>query len=506
MKTVRTLINSTKALQKGFATKVDPSRFLVIGAHGNMATTVMGPNISRMVEDGHSVSVMGNRPKAHEIYEGLPAYFAQSDDPLPPKDQEQDFVLYFAKPDQTRVLSDLAKNGNIGERTTLVTAAAGNTMAKMLSAADNKTNQAIRVMPSKLGDKDAKKSSTSFTTTGNIPEDKLDYVCSIYSQIGQLYAVEEKEMNKMTALAGSGPASIWTMCDVVFHSLRDRYDMSKEEARNLIIEVGKDFDNLRYAARSGSEVSKALGHLAGSDVRTIRSMNDGAIKHMADYHKAKDLEMPKMNEEEQKQYIADKAKEQKQVVAGIFMQMRGSLIRGVSSVGIDTDFAGSIVKDLVVGASIVAERTPEKNFAELAEGVRSPGGTTAAEEGVIFFDKGNPKNNNGPDYDDVVKRGLVAAINRGSQMGDPLGYASEQFMRELKKEENRANISAFRAATSQVYNQLRLDLDLATPPEVLTSKDDSGVKYGEMKPLQKPAASNFVETHKTKGGEGHSQG
>ncbi len=454
-----------------FATLPKSMSVLGIGLEGSMGSSVINPNLHFLQSRGDTFHILGNSVKLPRK-DGIKCFYANSDnraERMPQKGLVYDLIIYSAKPDQIdALLGKCAENGNIGENTAVASVAAGVTKAGIKRACKNLTDQIIRLMPNKLAD--VEMSATTYTTSGSVEEDKLDYILALFSKVGKTFAAEESEMNKNTALAGSGPASPWSIYKIMQEALRVNCGLSDEESRGLIIKVAKEFDDLKYEVRSGSKVDEALKHVRGGSMKTARAMIDASAKGLGSEHAQEERE---------------------QLVAGILMQVRGSKIRGAASIGIDPAMAGSIVRDLIVGTAIASERSGE-DFAVSAESVTSRNGTTRALLGHLLCDKGDGK---GHDFDDIYARGMQAAVQRGAEMGDSVQYAANKFAQELSaNEKSPEKIEAARGAVVVAYNQARSALKLTATEK---SVNDSSVTQRQISSLQNPEGSKLDHREKS---------
>lgn len=103
------------------------------------------------------------------------------------------------------VLSELSES--LAHEPLVISIAAGITVAKLVSAYGKDTAPVVRAMPNTpclIGE-----GATAFSRATSVTDEQANLVKSIFSAVGSAVEVEEKLMDAVTGLSGSGPAYVY---------------------------------------------------------------------------------------------------------------------------------------------------------------------------------------------------------------------------------------------------------------------------------------------------------
>jgi len=121
-----------------------------------------------------------------------------------------DLVFLCTKPAQVAPILTEIRSALTAEKT-LISIAAGVTLAKMAAAAGDVPT--VRVMPNTPALVSQGMSVLSFSE--RVDASKRDLVQKLFSAIGKVAVVAEKDMNAVTGLSGSGPAYVFVMIEAL---------------------------------------------------------------------------------------------------------------------------------------------------------------------------------------------------------------------------------------------------------------------------------------------------
>ena len=182
----------------------------VIGA-GNMGGAIIYGYVNSMksVKADNQVIVNGHHPeKLEKMVEELGITVVSKISALA---EECDVVLVAVKPaDVNTVLSEV--NETIKPETVLVSIAAGRSIEHLKEACP-KAEKIVRAMPNTpalVGE-----GITALCRGGNANDKDLENVAGIFSCIGRVTEVDEKMMDAVTGLSGSGPAYVYMFLEAL---------------------------------------------------------------------------------------------------------------------------------------------------------------------------------------------------------------------------------------------------------------------------------------------------
>jgi pyrroline-5-carboxylate reductase len=114
-----------------------------------------------------------------------------------------DIIILAVKPDTILTISSLLKNF----KGVIISIAAGISINSISNTAGN-DKKIIRAMPNTPVTTGC--GMTVLSHSSSVNPDEIQYVRSIFSAIGEVLVMDEKHMNAVTAISGSGPAYIFT--------------------------------------------------------------------------------------------------------------------------------------------------------------------------------------------------------------------------------------------------------------------------------------------------------
>ncbi|NIO07485.1 MAG: pyrroline-5-carboxylate reductase [Deltaproteobacteria bacterium] len=176
-----------------------------------------------------------------------------------------DIVILSVKPAQvSTVLDGIAKP--LGKNKVLVSVAAGVPIAKMESCLE-KGARVVRVMtnvPCVIG-----AAASAYALGSHATETDLDRVKSVLESVGIALAVEEKHLDAVTALSGSGPAYVYLFIE----SLADggvQVGLTREVALKLALQTV--YGTAKLALESGKHLAQGRDEITSPGGTTIAGL------------------------------------------------------------------------------------------------------------------------------------------------------------------------------------------------------------------------------------------
>ena len=181
----------------------------VIGA-GNMGSALIGGLIQSGRFNGEQISVFDvDSGKIQKLQEELGIEAARNAQGV--VNTSTQAVILAVKPQlMGTVLTEISST--VGDRPVVISIAAGITTDYILSKLSSKA-RVIRAMPNApalVG-----RSATAVCKAGMADQDDLDAALGIFGSFGRAVAVEEKLMNAVTGLSGSGPAYLFAIMEAL---------------------------------------------------------------------------------------------------------------------------------------------------------------------------------------------------------------------------------------------------------------------------------------------------
>ncbi|MFH1115476.1 MAG: pyrroline-5-carboxylate reductase [Pseudomonadota bacterium] len=223
-------------------------RIVVIGT-GNMGSALIRGLVNGNMAAPDSVVVYDvDRDKAAALVEELGVRAAENlEDAV---NDSVDVVILAVKPQvMDTVIARIA--GSITEKHLMISLAAGVPTRFILSRL-NKPARVVRSMPNAAAMVGL--SATALCTAGMADEEDLQVAMNIFSAVGVAVRVDEKMMNPVTGLSGSGPAYVFS----IMESLTDAgvlLGLDRQTARKLTVQT------VLGAATIASAESVHLGEL-----------------------------------------------------------------------------------------------------------------------------------------------------------------------------------------------------------------------------------------------------
>ena len=116
----------------------------------------------------------------------------------------------------------------------IISIAAGIQLSFYESILENDSIPIIRVMPNTPAL--IQEGATALCKNSNVSESDLDYALSLFNTIGITVAVEEKAMDAITGLSGSGPAYVFSFIEALIDG-GVKSGLSRDVARDLTIQT-----------------------------------------------------------------------------------------------------------------------------------------------------------------------------------------------------------------------------------------------------------------------------
>jgi len=177
----------------------------IIGA-GNMGSAIIS-GISKTVDPQNILAYDTDKNKISSIKNEFKINAA---DEISNLAAQCDLIIIAVKPDKVaKVLSHFSSYNGI-----LLSVAAGISLDTMRKAIGDK--KFIRAMPNTPALVGA--GMTAISPSQNITEEEINEIKELFASIGKVLLVEEKHMNAVTALSGSGPAYVFTIIQALADS------------------------------------------------------------------------------------------------------------------------------------------------------------------------------------------------------------------------------------------------------------------------------------------------
>jgi len=436
---------------------------LIVG-DGNMMGSIMDGTIDGWKSDGWKIDILKVTPPS-KPRDGV-TYFHSGN--LPQKGTKYGEVWLGLKPQQFASAAEDIKSF-VDKDSLGVSVLAGvptSAIQKLLGL-----EMAVRTMPntnSAYGN-----GQTALTTTGNVAEGTLSRIISDFESIGDVHLVSEDRMNPFTAVAGSGPAYAHHIFGATYRALREQFNLSKEDSRNIVINSAL---NPHPVSSYTNKVKNALLQFETSSEKGKESQGKGSLEGLI-VSAAKALGDDCTQEE-----IACFA-------SGAIARISKSLIKGSESLGFSEEMSKAMVfgpRGIIKGSAITAQKTG-KDFLRLKNDVTSVNGTTQA--GLAVIESGA-----GRTADDLCKQGLEAACIRGEELGNPLKSALKNVSKNLigANENNLVSASDDLIAVNNETTHAIKKLEKFLKNTSQSSKDDFSVNHQNTGSIKSAQASKVL--------------
>jgi pyrroline-5-carboxylate reductase len=245
----------------------------IIGA-GTMGRTIATGMVRANIVSGSQITISDRVPAlAESLAKELGARSAQRNTEAC---RDAEVVLLCVKPnDMAKVIHDLCDRQAFWPRATIISIAAGITTA-MIEQWIGHPMAVVRAMPNTpcmIG-----KGMTVLSKGAHAKDEHMELAHSIFSTLGRCIVLEEKHMNVVTSLSGSGPAFLYVMME----SLSDGAVMCglpRQVATEMVAQVA--LGAAEMVLSSGREPS-ALKHdvttPGGCTIAGLLTLEDGKIR------------------------------------------------------------------------------------------------------------------------------------------------------------------------------------------------------------------------------------
>jgi pyrroline-5-carboxylate reductase len=236
-------------------------KFAIIGAGAMGSAIVKGLINNKIFKPSEILLCDLDEIKLNELKTQLGVEITSSYDKLKSSLEEDALVILAVKPQVfDKVLETLV---DISNSIKLISIAAGKTISAIEKYFPE--NEIFRVMPNTPAQISKAASAISFNKLAS--KISIDKVIDIFSAIGICVVVEEKDLDTVTALSGSGPAYIFLMTEALTkagEALGLKADVAEQLARqtaygaaSLMIESGESAQELRKKVTSPNGTTQA---------------------------------------------------------------------------------------------------------------------------------------------------------------------------------------------------------------------------------------------------------
>lgn len=186
---------------------------------------------------------------------------------------DTDIVIIAVKP---QMMPDVLKAiaPQISDRPILVSIAAGVSTKSILSRL-SPAARVIRVMPNAAAMVSA--GAAALCKAGAADEQDLKLVVDLFSSVGAAVAVEEKLMNVVTALSGSGPGYLFAMMEA-FTDGAVRMGMDRPTARALTVKTFLGAATMAASGEPFSELKDRITSPGGTTIAGLQVMERAGLR------------------------------------------------------------------------------------------------------------------------------------------------------------------------------------------------------------------------------------
>ncbi len=183
-------------------------------------------------------------------------------------------VVLAVKP---QVLGDVLKEiaPSLQKETLVVSIAAGISCAKIEAGLDGE-RRVVRVMPNTpalVG-----KGAAGIAPGAHAVEADIEMAEAILQCVGLTVRVEEKDLDAVTALSGSGPAYVFYLLEAMLDAVED-LGLEKETARSLALQTVEGSARLmKESSESAKTLRERVTSKGGTTEAAIHTLNDANVK------------------------------------------------------------------------------------------------------------------------------------------------------------------------------------------------------------------------------------
>lgn len=198
------------------------------------------------------------------------------------------FTFLCVKPDKVNQVMEAIKPAD--EDAVIVSIAAGVPVSQMRKFGDFKV---IRTMPNTPAL--VRKGITAVAKSDFVSREDFDRVLEFFSVIGDTVVVEEKDMDAVTALSGSGPAYVFLFIEALKEA-GILTGLSAGVAEKLAVEtIAGAVELFRQSGKSTSELIEMVASPGGTTIKALKKLEKHGFKHAvmdaveAAYKRSKEL-------------------------------------------------------------------------------------------------------------------------------------------------------------------------------------------------------------------------
>lgn len=250
-------------------------RVLFIGA-GNMAQAIIGGVIKKKVLSPGQISIFEiDKEKAINVQNEFNIN-AQQD--IGPSLADHDIIVLAVKPqvfysfDEDNMMKGLKEIVNKDKL--IVSIMAGVKISKVKGFFGNDV-PVIRVMPNTPALVGLSMSVLSYSS--DVSKDKLNMVKNIFSSVGEIEVMEEKYLDAVTGLSGSGPAYVFTFIEAMTEG-GVLCGLSKESAEKLAIQTVIGASNMINGTTSVEELRRRVASPGGTTIEGLKVLDREGFK------------------------------------------------------------------------------------------------------------------------------------------------------------------------------------------------------------------------------------
>ncbi len=238
----------------------------IIGC-GNMGSAIASGIISMNITEDNSLFVFDKIvDKSNYLAEKNKCSICSQDDLI----KKADYIILSVKPQDFDSLV-----GEIGQKLdgqTIISIMAGVSICTIKEKL-HKVSQIFRVMPNMPAD--ICESISCIASDEAADEKKLEFVKKIFSGIGKVIETEEKFMDAITAISGSGPAYLFYLAEAMISAAKQQ-DMDDEMAKKLVFQTL--YGAAKYLREKDADPSKLIQKVASKGGTTEAALSVFAEK------------------------------------------------------------------------------------------------------------------------------------------------------------------------------------------------------------------------------------
>ncbi|MFW6314452.1 MAG: pyrroline-5-carboxylate reductase [Desulfohalobiaceae bacterium] len=206
--------------------------------------------------------------------------------------RESDYLLLAVKPNLTgKVLGEAADL--VRPKQVLVSIAAGVQMQKLEQSIQNACS-VVRVMPNTPALIGSGVFAICFPESG-LEQEKQDYLLDLFSRLGRVHQLQEKDMDAFTALIGSGPAYMFYVLQSLVQA-GVSLGFSREQAKEMVLGLAQG--SVRMAEQGQEPLAELIEQVcspAGTTIQGINQLERSAVRAaiidavQAAWHRSREL-------------------------------------------------------------------------------------------------------------------------------------------------------------------------------------------------------------------------